>query len=228
MSFIRICPSILSADFDRLPEEIARIAAVADMVHLDVMDNIFVPNFTFDLEKISEIVADSSLPSDIHLMVEKADINAPAYAKIGAASVTFHYEAANDVGATLKAIKDAGVRAGLAIKPGTSIDVVKEFLPLLDMIVVMTVEPGFGGQAFMSQMMEKVTRARDWLTSEGLRDTWLQVDGGISEATIEVAALAGADTFVAGSAVFRSLDPAATVSKLRAIAEDALSSKLRR
>lgn len=223
MSFIRICPSILSADFNQLPEEIARIAAVSEMVHLDVMDNIFVPNFTFDLEKTREIVAASSLPSDIHLMVEKADMAAPAYAKIGAASVTFHYEAASDVGATLKRIKDAGVRAGLAIKPGTAIDVVKEFLPLLDMILVMTVEPGFGGQVFMSQMMTKVKSARDWLTSEGLTDTWLQVDGGISESSIAEAALAGADTFVAGSAVFGSLDPAATVTKLRTIVKDALS-----
>ncbi len=217
---IRICPSILNANFDDLPNEIARVAATADLIHLDVMDNIFVPNFTFDFDASNEIIASSKLPIDVHLMVEKADIAGPKYATTKAVSVTIHYEATENVAKTLTAIRDSGTRAGLAIKPGTSIEVIKPYLNLIDMILVMTVEPGFGGQSFMHEMMPKVELARNWLRSNGFPDTWLQVDGGISVETIAIASKAGADTFVAGSAVYKSNEPAQMVTKLRQLAQD--------
>jgi len=217
---IRICPSILNANFDDLPNEIARVAATADLIHLDVMDNIFVPNFTFDFDASNEIIASSKLPIDVHLMVEKADIAGPKYATTKAVSVTIHYEATENVAKTLTAIRDSGTRAGLAIKPGTSIEVIEPYLNLLDMILVMTVEPGFGGQSFMHEMMPKVELARNWLRSNGCPDTWLQVDGGISVETIAIASKAGADTFVAGSAVYKSNEPAQMVTKLRQLAQD--------
>jgi len=218
---IRICPSILNANFDDLPNEIMRVAKSADLIHLDIMDNIFVPNFTFDFASAEKIINESVLPIDVHLMVEKADHAGPAYALTDAVSVTIHYEATEHVSATLSKIKESGTRAGLAIKPNTSIDVIKPYLNLIDMILVMTVEPGFGGQSFMKDMMPKVKTARNWLRSNGFNDTWLQVDGGVSEETIAMASQAGADAFVAGSAVYRANDPSEMVNKLRAIAQDA-------
>ncbi|MEI7641722.1 MAG: ribulose-phosphate 3-epimerase [Actinomycetes bacterium] len=221
---IRICPSILNANFDDLPNEIARVATTADLIHLDVMDNIFVPNFTFDFDASAEIIESSKLPIDVHLMVEKADIAGPRYATTKAFSVTIHYEATENVAKTLTAIKETGTRAGLAIKPGTSLEVLKPYLNLIDMILVMTVEPGFGGQSFMREMMPKVELARNWLRSNSFTDIWLQVDGGISTETIALASAAGADTFVAGSAIYKSNEPAQMVTKLRQLAQDAFLS----
>lgn len=219
-SHIRITPSILNADFAHLDQEIQKIANVSDFIHLDVMDNIFVPNFTFDFEAASKIIASSPTPIDAHLMVADADQIAIQYAEAGAASVTIHAEATTDIATTLKGIKSHGARAALAVKPNTPIEGYAEFVDEVDMFLIMTVEPGFGGQKFMEAMMQKVRSARSII---GSRPIWLQVDGGISLETIEIAVEAGADTFVAGSAVFKAEDPAKMVIALR---ERALSSKV--
>jgi ribulose-phosphate 3-epimerase len=215
-SHIRITPSILNADMGNLTAEIAKIASVSDLLHLDVMDNRFVPNFTFDFEAASKIIAESPLPVDAHLMVADVDSIAIAYAEIGAASVTVHAEAVHDLQATLRGIRKAGARAAIALKPGTAIEEYVSFTNEVDMFLIMTVEPGFGGQKFMADMMEKVRRTRKII---GSRPIWLQVDGGISLETIEIAREAGADTFVAGSAVFNASDPAEMINLLRAKAE---------
>ena len=212
---IRICPSILNANFDDLPNEILKVARDSDLLHLDVMDNVFVPNFTFDLNRSLEIIGQSVLPVDVHLMVSEVDAKAIDYATENTASITVHYEACTDPLSTLQRIRSVGKRAGLAIKPQTPISVVEELLNEIDMILVMTVEPGFGGQSFMESMMPKVEQARKWLRDKKLPDTWIQVDGGISLATIKRAFEAGADTFVAGSAVYKSEDPAAMIRSLR-------------
>ena len=209
---IRITPSILNADFSNLGAEIERISVTSDLVHLDVMDDIFVPNFTFDFEQAAEIISVSKLPVDAHLMVANVDQIAPKYAEVGCASVTIHAEATTDIRSTLKAIRSNGARAALAIKPKTSLDQYLEFLDDLDMLLIMTVEPGFGGQKFMADQIPKIAQARSAI---GTKAIWLQVDGGISLETIESAAAAGADTFVAGSAVFSSADPANMVTILR-------------
>jgi ribulose-phosphate 3-epimerase len=213
---VRITPSILNADFSHLDQEIARIAAVSDLLHLDVMDNVFVPNFTFDFEQAASIIASSPIPVDSHLMIADVDHLAPAYAHAGSASVTIHAEASSSIASTLRAIRTEGARAGLALKPGSSIDDYADFIDDVDMFLIMTVEPGFGGQKFMAAMMDKVIRARAII---GDRPIWLQVDGGISLETIEIARDAGADTFVAGSAVFNAPDPAEMILQLRALAE---------
>jgi ribulose-phosphate 3-epimerase len=213
---IRITPSILNADFSHLNDEISRIAAVSDLLHLDVMDNVFVPNFTFDFDQAAAIIASSPIPVDSHLMIADVDRLGPAYAHAGSASVTIHAEASNAISATLRAIKAEGSRAGLALKPGSSIADYEDCVDDVDMFLIMTVEPGFGGQKFMSTMMEKVSATKAII---GDRPIWLQGDGGISLETIELAREAGADTFVAGSAVFNSPDPAEMIEQLRALAE---------
>lgn len=213
---IRITPSILNADFAHLDREISKIAPVSDLLHLDVMDNVFVPNFTFDFDSASKIISASPIPVDSHLMIADVDQLAPAYAHAGSASVTIHAEASNDVAKTLRAIRLEGARAGLALKPGTSLDLYSELIDDVDMFLIMTVEPGFGGQKFMDSMMDKIRSARKLI---GDRSIWLQVDGGISLETIEIARDAGADTFVAGSAVFNSPDPADMVTRLRELAQ---------
>jgi ribulose-phosphate 3-epimerase len=214
-SEIRITPSILNADFSNLQSEIAKIAKVSDLLHLDVMDNVFVPNFTFNFESASKIIKESPLPVDAHLMVADVDHIAPEYAQAGCASVTIHAEATKDVSGTLRAIRKIGARSGLALKPATQIEDYVDFIDDVDMFLIMTVEPGFGGQKFMTDMMSKVSRTRAII---GSRPIWLQVDGGVSLETIEIAADAGADTFVAGSAVFNAQDPAAMVTALRELA----------
>lgn len=212
---IRITPSILNADFSKLNEEINRIAGVSDLLHLDVMDDVFVPNFTFDFEAASKIIKDSSLPVDAHLMVANVDQIAVQYAEIGCASVTIHAEATENIPATLKNIRAAGSRSSLGIKPNTRIEDYRDCVDLVDMFLIMTVEPGFGGQKFMENMMDKVKRTRELI---GDRDIWLQVDGGVSMQTIEIALAAGADTFVVGSAVFNAADPAQMVVDIREFA----------
>ncbi len=212
---IRITPSILNADFSRLNEEIDSIAQVSDLLHLDVMDNVFVPNFTFDFEAASKIIKESSLAVDAHLMVANVDLIAVQYAELGCASVTIHAEATENIPQTLKNIRTAGARASLGIKPYTQIEQYSELIDLVDMFLIMTVEPGFGGQKFMEEMMSKVRKTR---TLIGDRPIWLQVDGGISMQTIEMALEAGADTFVVGSAVFNAPDPAQMVVDIRKFA----------
>jgi len=212
-SHIRITPSILNADFNNLSSEIEKISQVSDLLHLDVMDNIFVPNFTFDFAAAAKIIKESTLPVDAHLMVADVDLIALQYAEIGSASVTIHAEATRDISATLRGIRSRGARSSLALKPGTEIDSYSEFLDDADMFLIMTVEPGFGGQKFMAEMMDKVRRTKALI---GSRPIWLQVDGGISLETIEIAREAGADTFVAGSAVFNADDPAEMINLLRA------------
>jgi ribulose-phosphate 3-epimerase len=212
---IRITPSILNADFSRLNEEIDSIAAVSDLLHLDVMDDVFVPNFTFDFEAASTIISESSLAVDAHLMVADVDLIAVQYAELGCASVTIHAEATQNIPQTLKNIRKAGSRSSLGIKPNTQIEDYAQYVDLVDMFLIMTVEPGFGGQKFMDNMMEKVRKTR---TIIGDRPIWLQVDGGISMQTIETALEAGADTFVVGSAVFNAPDPGQMVVDLRKLA----------
>lgn len=218
---IRITPSILNADFSRLNDEIDSIAKVSDLLHLDVMDDVFVPNFTFDFSAASKIISESSLAVDAHLMVADVDQIAVQYAELGCASVTIHAEATHNIAATLKNIRAAGSRSSLGIKPNTSIEDYAQFVDLVDMYLIMTVEPGFGGQKFMENMMDKVRRTREII---GDRPIWLQVDGGISMNTIEIALDAGADTFVVGSAVFNATDPAQMVVDIRKFAASKVES----
>lgn len=215
MSDIRITPSILNADLNNLDSEIRKIAEVSDLLHLDIMDNKFVPNQTWNFEAAERIIKSAPLPVDAHLMIEDPDIQAVKYAEVGCKSVTIHFEASSNVKQTLQAIRRVGARAALALKPKTDFSVLLEYRELLDMILIMTVEPGFGGQKFMSDMMDKVKKSRDFI---GDADIWLQVDGGISLETIEIAREAGADTFVAGSAVFKAPNPADMVLQLKELA----------
>jgi ribulose-phosphate 3-epimerase len=214
---VRISPSILSADFANFDSELQRIAA-ADLIHVDVMDNHFVPNLTFGLPMVQRLQQVTPKPLDVHLMLEDPDRWAPGYAEAGAYSVTFHAEATGDAVGLARRLRDIGSRAGLALKPGTSVEDYLEIAEEFDQILVMTVEPGFGGQSFMAGMMPKLVALREVVNRTGL-DIWLQVDGGITEETIVVAAEAGADTFVAGSSVFGTKDPTVAIANLRAAAE---------
>lgn len=213
-----LAPSILNANFDDLENEISKIASVSDYLHLDIMDNKFVPNFTFTFEKAAQIISFTKIPVDSHLMIEDPDHLAPKYAESGSYSVTFHLEAAKDVRKTIQDIRSNGAKVGVAIKPKTSLDMVAPYLEEIDMLLIMTVEPGFGGQSFMFDQMSKVEAARKALISNKQRETLLQVDGGISLETITTAARSGADCFVAGSAVYKSENPAKMVKKLRDLA----------
>jgi ribulose-phosphate 3-epimerase len=213
---VRISPSILAADFANFERELGRIAT-ADLVHVDVMDNHFVPNLTFGLETVERLQQLSTVPLDVHLMIDDPDRWAPGYAEIGAFSVTFHAEAVLDATGLARALRGLGSRAGIALKPNTPVEPVLELLPEFDQILVMTVEPGFGGQSFLESTLPKLEILRSAIDAAGL-DVWLQVDGGINEQTIAVAARAGADTFVAGSSVFGSTDPAAQIELLRSAA----------
>lgn len=215
MTAQRINPSILSADFVNLQAELEAIAT-ADLVHVDVMDNHFVPNLTMGPPIVQRIQEVSPVPLDVHLMISDADRWAPGYAELGAYSVTFHAEAAADPVALARRLRAIGARAGVALKPGTDPDPYLELLPEFDQILVMTVEPGFGGQSFMPDMMPKLRRFAQAKARLGL-DVWLQVDGGISADTIGIAAEAGADTFVAGSAVYGGV-PEHRIAELRAAA----------
>jgi len=217
---VQMAPSILSADFARLGEEAAAVAAVADWLHVDVMDNHFVPNLTIGLPVVESLLKHVSLPLDCHLMITEPDRWAPEYAEAGARNVTVHAEALQSPVRTLRMIRAAGARAGLAINPATPVEPCEDLLPEIDMLLLMTVEPGFGGQSFLDLVMPKLRRARAMVRRHGA-SVWLQVDGGVSEETIERCADAGADVFVAGSAVYGAEDPAAAVQALRGQAERA-------
>jgi ribulose-phosphate 3-epimerase len=210
---IQITPSVLNADLSRLADEVARIPS-SDWVHVDVMDNHFVPNLTIGLPVVESLSQATELPIDAHLMIEDPDRWAPAYAEAGAASVTFHIEAARAPVRLARELRAKGARASMALKPATPIDPYADLLGELDMLLVMTVEPGFGGQKFLDLCLPKIRRARELISSAGL-EVWLQVDGGVSLETVERCADAGADVVVAGSAVFSADDPDAMVQELR-------------
>ncbi|AWE42389.1 ribulose-phosphate 3-epimerase [Actinobaculum sp. 313] len=214
-----ISPSILNCDFAHLGDELAKIAN-ADYAHVDVMDNHFVPNLALGLPVAEAAVAASPIPVDAHLMIEDPDRWAPAYAEIGCASVTFHAEAAAAPIRLARELHAQGTRVGLALRPASAIEPYIDILPEFDMILIMTVEPGFGGQSFLESMMPKVARTRAAIENAGL-ETWVQVDGGISRATITQAAEAGANNFVAGSAVYRADDAYTEVEELRRLAREA-------
>ena len=217
-SQIYINPSILNANLDDLENEISRVASTSDLLHLDIMDNIFVPNFTFDLERAFEIINFSKLPVDAHLMINNPDEIAPLYAENGCTSVTFHFEAVNDVDNTIKDIRSNGAKVGLAIKPATNFADIEKWIEEIDMLLIMTVEPGFGGQSFMHEQMPKVAQARTFIEKLLRNKPTVQIDGGVSLETIAEAAKAGANCFVAGSAVYKSDKPAEMVSNLRELA----------
>jgi ribulose-phosphate 3-epimerase len=224
-SKVHINPSILNANFDDLENEIQKITSVSDALHLDVMDNQFVPNFTFDIARAFEIINFAKLPVDAHLMICDPDSIAPKYAEQGTNSVTFHFEAANNVASTIRNIRSNGAKVGLAIKPATSFQEIEEFMADIDMLLIMTVEPGFGGQSFMHDQMVKVRTARAHIDDMKKEKPLLQIDGGVSLDTIAEAALAGANCFVAGSAVYKSTDPAKMVDQLRQLASDNFAAK---
>jgi ribulose-phosphate 3-epimerase len=213
---VQISPSILASDFANLERELGRIAN-ADWAHVDVMDAHFVPNLTLGLPVVEALSRVSPIPLDCHLMIDDPDRWAPMYAEAGASSVTFHIEAARDATTLARNLRGLGVRAGMALKPGTPFTPYADLLPELDMVLVMTVEPGFGGQSFMADQMPKVREVRQAVSRFG-GDVWVQVDGGVSASTIEACAEAGADVFVAGSAVFGAEAAAAAVDALRDLA----------
>jgi ribulose-phosphate 3-epimerase len=213
----RINPSILSADFVNFERDFGTIAN-SDLIHVDVMDNNFVPNLTFGLPMVARMQQVAPKPLDVHLMIANVDKWAPGYAETGAFSVTFHAEASENPVALARSIRSIGARAGVAIKPGTDVEPFLEILQEFDQLLVMTVEPGFGGQSLIEDTLAKVSKARRKIDAEQL-DVWLQVDGGIDESNIERVALLGADTFVAGSAVFKADDRAKQIENLRNLAD---------
>jgi ribulose-phosphate 3-epimerase len=220
---VQISPSILSADFARLADEAAAVSGAADWLHVDVMDYHFVPNLTLGLPVVESLLKHVSLPIDCHLMIDDPDRWAPSYAEAGARNVTVHAEAARAPVRTLREIRAAGARAGLALNPGTAVESYEDLIPEIDMLLLMTVEPGFGGQHFLDIVLPKLRRARALIAKYGGK-IWLQVDGGVSDETIERCAEAGADVFVAGSAVYDADDRAHAVQELRAQAERATAS----
>lgn len=214
---MRIAASILSADFANLQRDLETISS-SDLIHVDVMDGHFVPNLTIGLPVVARLQEVSKVPLDVHLMIENPDLWAPRYAETGAFSVTFHYEACSDVGGTIKSVRDAGSKVGLSIKPGTELAEVEKFLPQVDMLLIMMVEPGFGGQSLMESVIPKISKAKLLAesTAPGLS---IQVDGGIKSSNIEKLSGAGADTFVAGQSVMSAADRNAEINLLRELAE---------
>jgi ribulose-phosphate 3-epimerase len=217
----RINPSILSADFVNFERDFGTIAN-SDLIHVDVMDNNFVPNLTFGLPMVSRMQQITPKPLDVHLMISNVDKWAPGYAEAGAYSVTFHAEASGNPVELARRLRAIGARAGVAIKPGTDVEPFLEVLSEFDQLLVMTVEPGFGGQSLIEDTLQKVAKARRRIDSEKL-DIWLQVDGGIDETNIERVASLGADTFVAGSAVFKADDRAKQIDNLRNLANSGIN-----
>ena len=215
-----IAPSLLSADFARLADEAAAVPN-ADWLHVDVMDNHVVPNLTVGLPVVQSLRRHTALPLDCHLMIDAPDRWAPPYAEAGARNVTVHAEAAADPVQLARALRSAGALAGLAVKPGTPLEPYLELLREYDTLLVMTVEPGFGGQGFIAEVLPKVREARRRVASGHLR-LFVEVDGGVNEETIVAAAEAGADVFVSGSAVYHADDPAKAVDALRERARHAM------
>lgn len=215
---IRIAPSILSADFANLEAELASISH-SDLIHVDVMDGHFVPNMTLGLPIVKRLFEVSKVPLDVHLMIDNPEHWAGKYAEY-ASSVTFHFEAASNPMAVISVIRGSGAKVALSVKPGTSIDSVSDLLPEIDMLLVMTVEPGFGGQSLIESTVSKVSQAFFFAQSQGL-DLSIQVDGGITAENIASIAAAGADTFVAGTAVFQATDRNSQIDRLRTLAENA-------
>ncbi|MCU1621461.1 MAG: ribulose-5-phosphate 3-epimerase [Frankiales bacterium] len=213
---MQIFPSMLASDFARLADEAARVEGHADWLHIDVMDYRFVPNLTLGLPVVESLLKATTIPLDCHLMIEDPDRWAPSYAEAGARSVTFHAEASKAPIRTARTLRAAGARAGIALNPTTPVEPLLDLLPSFDLVLIMTIEPGFGGQVFMDETLPKIRRVREAI---GDRDIWLQVDGGITNDTIGRAAEAGANVFVAGSAVYGAPDPAAAIDRLRAIAQ---------
>lgn len=214
-----INPSILSADFSRLGEELTAIST-ADAAHIDVMDGHFVPNLTWGLPVVKRLKEVSPIPFDVHLMIEDADRWAPAYAEVGCESVTFHAEAAIAPIKLARTLRQSGARAGMALRPATGVEPYMDMLSELDMLLIMTVEPGFGGQAFLDVTLPKIKRAAAAIEGSGA-EVILQVDGGITEETIVRAAEAGATCFVAGSSVYGADDLEAAIAGLRRAAASA-------
>jgi len=212
-----MAPSLLASDFARLADEAYVVADAADWLHVDVMDGHFVPNLTIGLPVVEALLRHVRLPVDCHLMIDDPDRWAPGYAEAGARSVTIHAEAASSPIRTLRSIRAAGARAGVAFNPTTSVLPYADLLAELDMLLLMTIEPGFGGQEFMDHVLPKIRQARELISAYG-GEVWLQVDGGVTEETIGRCAEAGADMFVAGSAVYGAEDPAAAVKALRDLA----------
>ena len=217
----RINPSILSADFVNFERDFNTISG-ADLIHVDVMDNHFVPNLTFGLPMVTRMQEIAALPLDVHLMISDADKWAPGYAECGAFSVTFHAEAASNPVDLARKLRSIGARAGIAVKPNTPIDPYLELLAEFDQVLIMTVEPGFGGQSLIESTLTKLSETRRRIDSEKL-DVWLQVDGGITENNIQRVAELGADTFVAGSSVFKAADRNKQINALRDLANLGIS-----
>jgi len=212
----RIAPSILSADFARLAEEVKAVArAGADLIHFDVMDNHYVPNLTVGPLVCAALRPHVELPLDVHLMVKPVDPLVPQFAKAGASIISFHPEASEHVDRTIGLIKENGCKAGLVLNPATPLSYLDHTLEKLDLVLLMSVNPGFGGQQFIASVLPKIAEVRGRIRKSG-RDVWLEVDGGVKTDNIAEIAKAGADTFVAGSAIFGSKDYAATVREMRA------------
>jgi ribulose-phosphate 3-epimerase len=216
-----IAPSILAADFAHLGDEVRAIEGAADWVHVDVMDNHFVPNLTIGLPVVQSLRQVTAIPFDVHLMITEPERWAVGYAEAGAYNVTFHAEACEDPVKLAKELRAAGSKAGLAIDRDTSVEPYLELLPHLDTLLIMTIKAGFGGQTFMPEMLAKVRAVRRRIGVKGL-DVRLEVDGGIAADTIEQAAEAGADAFVAGTAVYGAQDPAEAIRRLRGLAAGAM------
>ena len=213
-----IAPSLLAADFARLADEVGAVEGSADWVHVDVMDNHFVPNLTIGLPVVESLRQATEIPLDVHLMITDPDRWAPGYAEAGAYNVTFHAEACENPVALAKTLRTAGAKAGLVIDRDTPVEPYLELIPYVDTVLIMTIKAGFGGQKFMPEMLEKVRDVRRRIKAKNL-EVRLEVDGGIAADTIEQAAEAGADAFVAGTAVYGAEDPAEACRKLRALAE---------
>jgi ribulose-phosphate 3-epimerase len=214
---MRIATSILSADFANLQGDLETISS-SDLIHVDVMDGHFVPNLTIGLPVVKRLQEVSQVPLDVHLMIESPERWAPMYAETGVFSVTFHYEACSDVPGTIRSLRSNGSKVGLAIKPGTDFREVESFLPDLDMLLIMTVEPGFGGQSLMQAVIPKISEAK-LAARDSSPNLSIQVDGGINSSNIEILAKAGADTFVAGNSVITATDRNAEIALLRTLAE---------